>query len=58
MATTKPTTADQAMVDAALDRSQRDREAAAALQAAVEELLRRGTATGRPAEPARYGRRV
>jgi hypothetical protein len=49
----KPTSAvDPAIVDAALDRSQRDREAAAALQAAIEEQLRR-----RPALATAPGRR-
>ena len=45
----KPTAvADPAAVDAALDRSRRDREAAAALQAAVEEQLRRRPALATP----------
>jgi hypothetical protein len=42
------TFADPGAVDAALDRSRRDREAAAALQAAVEEQLRRRPALATP----------
>jgi hypothetical protein len=49
--------ADPAVVDAALDRSRRDREAAAALQAAVEEQLRRAS-TSRPLAPAARGRQI
>lgn len=49
--------ADASRLDAALDRSRRDREAAAALQAAVEEQLRRSTSRW-PQPPASRGRQL
>lgn len=53
---TAPTHYD-ARLDAAWDRSRRDREAAAALQAAVEEQLRR-SAIRWPQAPASRGRQL
>ncbi|MDQ1688860.1 MAG: hypothetical protein QOK42_1835 [Frankiaceae bacterium] len=47
-----------AALDAALDRSRRDREAAAALQAAVEEQLRRSASTTWPRLAATRGRQA
>lgn len=51
------TTHEPTWLDAALDRSRRDREAAAALQAAVEEQLRRSTSSW-PHPPASRGRQL
>ena len=50
--------ADPTLVDAALDRSRRDREAAAALQAAIEEQLTRATPAPQLLHPAARGRQI